>query len=44
VTDFDLLRRIDLAAVGADGMIIVGPADPAAIGPIGQALAEAFPG
>jgi F420-dependent oxidoreductase-like protein len=33
-----------LAAVGADGMIIVGPADPAAIGPIGQALAEVFPG
>jgi len=33
-----------LAAVGADGMIVVGPADPAAIGPIGQALAEAFPG
>jgi F420-dependent oxidoreductase-like protein len=33
-----------LAAVGADGMIIVGPADPAAIGPIGQVLAEAFPG
>ena len=29
---------------GADGMIIVGPADPAAIGPIGQALAEVFPG
>jgi F420-dependent oxidoreductase-like protein len=33
-----------LAAVGADGMIIVGPADPAAIGPIGAVLAEAFPG
>jgi len=33
-----------LAAVGADGMIIVGPADPALIGPVGQALAEAFPG
>jgi F420-dependent oxidoreductase-like protein len=33
-----------LAAVGADGMIIVGPADPAAIGPIGRALAEVFPG
>ncbi len=32
-----------LAAAGADGMIIVGPADPAAIGPIGQVLAEAFP-
>ena len=30
--------------VGADGMIVVGPADPAAIGPIGQALAEVFPG
>jgi F420-dependent oxidoreductase-like protein len=33
-----------LAAVGADGMIIVGPADPAAIGPVGAVLAEAFPG
>jgi alkanesulfonate monooxygenase SsuD/methylene tetrahydromethanopterin reductase-like flavin-dependent oxidoreductase (luciferase family) len=33
-----------LAAVGADGMIVVGPADPALIGPVGQALAEAFPG
>jgi F420-dependent oxidoreductase-like protein len=33
-----------LAAVGADGMIVIGPADPAAIGPIGQVLAEAFPG
>ncbi|MGH3293702.1 MAG: TIGR03560 family F420-dependent LLM class oxidoreductase [Trebonia sp.] len=32
-----------LAAAGADGMIIVGPADPAAIGPIGRLLAEAFP-
>jgi F420-dependent oxidoreductase-like protein len=33
-----------LAAVGADGMIIVGPADPAAIGPVGAVLAETFPG
>ena len=33
-----------LAAVGADGMIIVGPADPALIGPVGAVLAEAFPG
>ena len=33
-----------LAAVGADGMIIVGPTDPAAIGPVGAVLAEAFPG
>ena len=33
-----------LAAVGADGMIIVGPADPAMIGPVGAVLAEAFPG
>jgi F420-dependent oxidoreductase-like protein len=33
-----------LAAAGADGMIIVGPEDPAAIGPIGAILAEAFPG
>ncbi len=33
-----------LAAAGADGMIVVGPADPAAIGPIGEVLAEVFPG
>jgi F420-dependent oxidoreductase-like protein len=33
-----------LAAVGTDGMIIVGPTDPAAIGPVGEVLAEAFPG
>jgi hypothetical protein len=33
-----------LAAVGADGMITVGPADPALVGPVGAALAEAFPG
>jgi F420-dependent oxidoreductase-like protein len=33
-----------LAAAGADGMIIVGPQDPAAIAPIGAVLAEAFPG
>lgn len=33
-----------LAAVGADGMIIVGPADPARIPAIGQVLAEVFPG
>jgi F420-dependent oxidoreductase-like protein len=33
-----------LAAVGADGMIVVAPADPAAIGPVGRVLAEAFPG
>jgi F420-dependent oxidoreductase-like protein len=33
-----------LAAVGADGMIVVGPADPAAIAPVGAILAEAFPG
>jgi F420-dependent oxidoreductase-like protein len=32
-----------LAAVGADGMIIVGPADPALIGPVGAVLADAFP-
>ena len=32
-----------MAAVGADGMIVVGPADPAAIGPVGAVLAEAFP-
>jgi F420-dependent oxidoreductase-like protein len=32
-----------LAAVGADGMIVLGPADQAAIGPIGATLAEVFP-
>jgi F420-dependent oxidoreductase-like protein len=32
-----------MAAAGADGMIVVGPADPAAIGPVGAVLAEAFP-
>jgi F420-dependent oxidoreductase-like protein len=33
-----------LADAGADGMIVVGPEDPAAIGPVGAILAEAFPG
>ena len=33
-----------MATAGADGMIVVGPADPAAIGPVGAVLAEAFPG
>ena len=33
-----------LASAGADGMIVVGPQDPAAIGPIGAVLADAFPG
>jgi alkanesulfonate monooxygenase SsuD/methylene tetrahydromethanopterin reductase-like flavin-dependent oxidoreductase (luciferase family) len=33
-----------LADAGADGMIVVGPADPAAIGPVGAVLADAFPG
>jgi F420-dependent oxidoreductase-like protein len=33
-----------MADAGADGMIIVGPADPARILAIGQVLAEAFPG
>lgn len=33
-----------LAGAGADGMIVVGPPDPAAIGPIGAILADAFPG
>lgn len=33
-----------LAAVGADGMIVVGPEDPAHIGAIGQVLGEVFPG
>jgi alkanesulfonate monooxygenase SsuD/methylene tetrahydromethanopterin reductase-like flavin-dependent oxidoreductase (luciferase family) len=32
-----------LAAAGADGMIVVGPRDPAAIGEIGAILADAFP-
>jgi F420-dependent oxidoreductase-like protein len=32
-----------MAAAGAGGMIVVGPADPAAIGPVGAVLAEAFP-
>jgi F420-dependent oxidoreductase-like protein len=31
-----------LAAAGADGMIVVGPADPASIGPVGAVLGEAF--
>jgi F420-dependent oxidoreductase-like protein len=33
-----------LAGAGADGMIVVGPEDPARIGPIGAILADAFPG
>jgi alkanesulfonate monooxygenase len=33
-----------LAAAGADGMIIVGPEDPARIPEIGKVLADAFPG
>jgi F420-dependent oxidoreductase-like protein len=33
-----------LAGAGADGMIIVGPGDPARIPLIGRVLAEAFPG
>jgi F420-dependent oxidoreductase-like protein len=33
-----------MAAVGADGMIVVGPLDPGAIGPAGAVLADAFPG
>jgi F420-dependent oxidoreductase-like protein len=33
-----------MASAGADGMIVVGPEDPARIPAIGQALAEAFPG
>lgn len=33
-----------LAAAGADGMIVVGPEDPARIGAIGQVLGEVFPG
>ncbi len=32
-----------LGAVGADGMIVVGPADPARIPAVGEALAAAFP-
>ena len=33
-----------LAAVGADGMIVVGPEDPARIPEIGRVLGEVFPG
>jgi len=33
-----------LAAAGADGMIVVGPEDPARIGAIGHVLSEVFPG
>ncbi len=33
-----------LADAGADGMIVVGPEDPAGIGPAGAVLADAFPG
>jgi F420-dependent oxidoreductase-like protein len=33
-----------LADAGADGMIVVGPLDPDAIGPLGAVLADAFPG
>jgi F420-dependent oxidoreductase-like protein len=33
-----------LAAAGADGIIIVGPTDAAAIGPVGRVLGEVFPG
>jgi alkanesulfonate monooxygenase SsuD/methylene tetrahydromethanopterin reductase-like flavin-dependent oxidoreductase (luciferase family) len=33
-----------MAAVGADGMIVVGPEDPARIPAIGQVLGEVFPG
>lgn len=32
-----------LAAAGADGMIVVGPEDPARIGAIGRVLGEVFP-
>ena len=33
-----------LARAGADGMIVVGPEDPARIPAIGEVLADAFPG
>jgi ABC-type sugar transport system substrate-binding protein len=33
-----------LAAVGADGIIVVGPEDPGRIPAIGQVLADVFPG
>lgn len=33
-----------LAGAGADGMIVVGPEDPARIPAIGEVLADAFPG
>lgn len=32
-----------LAAVGADGMIVIGPAEPARIAAVGQVLGEVFP-
>jgi F420-dependent oxidoreductase-like protein len=37
-------RAAALAAVGADGMIVIGPDDPDRIPALGQILAEAFPG
>ena len=41
----DFAARADaLAAVGADGMIVVGPEDATRIPAIGQVLGEAFPG
>ncbi len=33
-----------LAAAGADGIIVAGVTDPAAVGPLGQVLAEVLPG
>ena len=36
-------RADALAAVGADGMIVIGPDDPSQIPALGQILAEAFP-
>lgn len=45
-TDLAKLKAdaLALAGLGADGMIVVGPEDPARIPAIGDVLAEAFPG
>jgi alkanesulfonate monooxygenase SsuD/methylene tetrahydromethanopterin reductase-like flavin-dependent oxidoreductase (luciferase family) len=45
-SDLAALERsaLALADVGADGMIVVGPEDPARFPAIGEVLAEAFPG
>ena len=43
LADFARAARA-IAAAGADGMIVIGPEDPAQIPAIGQVLAEVFPG